>query len=209
MKKVTEFLKRIHVNIRKSLFITFKSNKYFLLIKNKAFEIFFVYTMKIKDEILSRLQQFWIWIEKQFNKKIMRIRADDKLNNKIFVNWFNIINIQWKSLILYIFEQNEVIKRDMYIIASFIQIIHKSCSFSLKLWNYIIEEIIHTWNKIITSFNQWNIILFKYVNDVQSDVFHLKTLNCKVYIYVLKIIIKHKLNDRSWKEILMSYESLN
>ena len=60
MKKVTKFLKKIHVNIKKSLSITFKNNKYFLLIKNETFEMFFVYVMKIKDEILSRLQQFQI-----------------------------------------------------------------------------------------------------------------------------------------------------
>ena len=58
MKKATKFLKRIHVNIKRSLPITFRSNKYFLLIKDEAFEMFFVYTMKIKDEILPRLQQF-------------------------------------------------------------------------------------------------------------------------------------------------------
>ena len=46
------------MNIEKLLFITFKSNKYFLLIKNEAFEMFFVYIIKIKNEILSRLQQF-------------------------------------------------------------------------------------------------------------------------------------------------------
>ena len=102
-----------------------------------------------------------------------------------------------------------MIKRDIYIIASFIQIIHKSFFLSLKLWDYIIEKIMHTWNKIITSFNQRNIILFKYVNDVQSNVFHLKTLSCRIYVYVSKIIIKHKLNDRSWKEILMNYEGSN
>ena len=59
MQKATKFLKRIHVNIKKSLFIIFRSNKYFLLIKNDAFKIFFVYVIKFKDEISSRFQQFW------------------------------------------------------------------------------------------------------------------------------------------------------
>ena len=58
MQKATEFLERIHVNIEKSLFIIFRSNRYFLLIKDDAFEMFFVYVMRFKDEILSRFQQF-------------------------------------------------------------------------------------------------------------------------------------------------------
>ena len=44
---------------------------------------------------------------------------------------------------------------------------------------------------------------------MQLNVFYLRTLNCKVYIHVSKIIMKHKLNDRSWKEVLMNYEDLN
>ena len=97
----------------------------------------------------------------------------------------------------------------MYIIVSFIKVIHKSFFFSLKLWNYIIKEIMHTWNRIITSFNQADIILFKYINDVQSNVFYLRILNCKIYVHVSKIIMRHKLNNKLWKEILMSYEDLN
>ena len=67
----------------------------------------------------------------------------------------------------------------------------------------------HTWNRIITSFNQADIISFKYVSNVQSDVFYLQALNCKVYVHVSKIIMKHKLNDKLWKEVLVSYEDLN
>ena len=44
---------------------------------------------------------------------------------------------------------------------------------------------------------------------MQSDVSYLRTLNCRIYVHVSKIIMKHKLNDRSWKEILMNYEDSN
>ena len=37
-----------------------------------------------------------------------------------------------------------MIERDIYIIASFIWAIHKSFFLSLKLWNYIIEEVMYT-----------------------------------------------------------------
>ena len=59
------------------------------------------------------------------------------------------------------------------------------------------------------SFNQADIILFKYVNNMQSNVFYLRALNCRVYVHVSKIIMKHKLNNKLWKEILISYEDLN
>ena len=60
MKKTIKFLKKVHINIKESISITFRSNKYCLLIKDKIFKMFFVYVIKIKDEILSRFQQFRI-----------------------------------------------------------------------------------------------------------------------------------------------------
>ena len=44
---------------------------------------------------------------------------------------------------------------------------------------------------------------------MQSDVSYLQALNCRIYVHVSKIIMKHKLNDKSWKEVLMNYEDLN
>ena len=44
---------------------------------------------------------------------------------------------------------------------------------------------------------------------MQLNVSYLWALNCRVYVHVSKIIMKHKLNDRSWKEVLMSYEDSN
>ena len=58
MRKATRFLNRIHVDIGEDLPVTFRGNKYFLLIKNDATDMFFVYLMKTKDEIMKQLQAF-------------------------------------------------------------------------------------------------------------------------------------------------------
>ena len=58
MRKITKFLNRIHVDIDEDLSITFRDNKYFLLIKNDATNMFFVYLMKTKDKILKQIQAF-------------------------------------------------------------------------------------------------------------------------------------------------------
>ena len=58
MRKITKFLNRIHVNIEKNLSVTFRDNRYFLLIQDNAIDMFFVYLMKTKDEILKQLHAF-------------------------------------------------------------------------------------------------------------------------------------------------------
>lgn len=49
MKKTDEFLNKIHVDIEKNLFLIFKKNRYFLLIKNDISNMFFVPFMKTKN----------------------------------------------------------------------------------------------------------------------------------------------------------------
>jgi len=58
MSKAIAFLDRIHVDIEGSLFATFRSNRYFLLIKNDVSNIFFVYVIRAKNKILSHLKKF-------------------------------------------------------------------------------------------------------------------------------------------------------
>ena len=60
MLKATAFLDRIHVDIGDLLPATFRSNRYFLLIKNDAFDMFFIYVIRTKDKILPHLKKFRI-----------------------------------------------------------------------------------------------------------------------------------------------------
>ena len=60
MSKTTEFLNEIHVNIEDSLSLTFRDHRFFLLIKNDVFDMFFVYILKTKEKIFARLKKFRI-----------------------------------------------------------------------------------------------------------------------------------------------------
>ena len=208
--KADTFLKRIHVNIQDSLSATFRKKRYFLLIKDDALKMFFVYIMRIKDEILFIFKAFRIWIEKQTEKQIKRIRAGDELRSNVFDDWFEEIDIQWKSSASNTFEQNDVIEREMYIIVNLIKAVHKIYSVLMRLWDFIIEEIVYIWNKIVTtSFCRSKVISFEMINEIKSDVSNLRALNCRCYVHVLNISGKHKFDDRFWKEVLVGYEGHN
>ena len=55
MSKAIALFDRVYINIKELLSITFRNNRYFLLIKNNAFNMFFIYVIKTKDKIFSRL----------------------------------------------------------------------------------------------------------------------------------------------------------
>ena len=141
--KANIFLERIYINIQNSLSATFKEKRYFLLNKNDVSKMFFVYIMRIKNKILFILKAFKIWIEKQTEKQIKRIRADDELRCNVFNDWFEKTDIQWKLSISNTFEQKNVIERKIYIIVSSIKVIYKIYSVLMRLWDYIIEKIVY------------------------------------------------------------------
>ena len=95
--------------------------------------MFFMYIMRIKNEILFIFKVFKIWIEKQIKKQIKRIWADGKLRNNVFNNWFKKIDIQWKLFASDTSEQNDVIERKMYIIVNSIKVVHKTYNIFMKL----------------------------------------------------------------------------
>ena len=86
MTKSIVFLNKIHVDIKDSLFNIFRNKRYFLLIKNDVLSIFFVYIMHIKNNIFILLKNFRIYIEKQSNHVIKRIRFDNELKSHAFKN---------------------------------------------------------------------------------------------------------------------------
>ena len=92
--KSIESFNKIQVNIEDFLSRIFRANRFFALIKNDVFDIFFVYSLKSKDELYSRLKEFKIWIETQLDLKVKRVRLNDELRSEQMNAWFKEINIQ-------------------------------------------------------------------------------------------------------------------
>ena len=60
MTKSIESVNKIQVNIEDSFSKIFRANRFFVLIKNDVFDIFFVYSLKSKDKLYLRLKEFKI-----------------------------------------------------------------------------------------------------------------------------------------------------
>jgi hypothetical protein len=172
--------------------------------------MFFVYTMKIKDEILPRLKEFRTWIEKQTGHIIKRMRAGDELGSTAFANWFKETGIQWEPSSPYTPEQNGVIEKGMYTIVGSIRAVHKTYQIPMGLWDHTIEAIAYTWNRITTTSScKPGTTPFEVVNKVMPNVANLRALGCRSYVHVPKTTMRHNLDDRSWKGILVGYGGNN
>ena len=62
---------------------------------------------------------------------------------------------------------------------------------------------------IINVNHEKHITSFENVNKIISNVFNLRALNCKIYTHIFKIIMRHKLDDKSWKSIFVEYDDNN
>lgn len=209
--KIKKFLERINVDIDIDLFIIVRDNKHFVFIKNDKWNMMWIFCCKHKFEIFKIVMNFKIWIKLQCDKKIKIIRVDEKLQFNVFKNWFKKTKIQWKFFNSYTSNQNVIIERIMYTVMIFVLAVLKNMKFSKDLWNFIAKIVIYVKNKIITinENNDISIISYQKINNVMFNINNLRTFDCKIYTHVFKIIMRHKLNDRCWKNIYVEYEKNN
>ena len=178
--KTKRVLTKIHVDIDKSLFTTWRNNKIFILIKCDDTKMLFIYSFKQKSQIFSVVMNFKIWIEFQSNKKLKIVKSKKELLINVFNNWFRKIDVQWKQFVSHTSQQNSKIERTMYIVIFAIRSIMKNMRFSLDLWNLIVEIVIYTNNKtiIINESNENAIIFYETINEVRSKIFNFRALRC-------------------------------
>lgn len=125
IRKANKFLRKLHVNIEGPLPVTFLEFRYFLSIKDNAWEMFYVLLMKTKREIYDKLVDFWTWIKILIDQKIKCIYSREELRSNALNTWFKAISIQWKLLAPYILQQNRKIECGIYMLISISKLVLK------------------------------------------------------------------------------------
>jgi hypothetical protein len=73
------------------------------------------------------------------------------------------------------------------------------------MWDKIIKTIVHFFNR---SFHYQHKIFYEMIKSKKIDLSHLRIIESTTWMHILKKKTK-KLDDRFWKNILVSYESEN
>ena len=209
--KFAKFAIKINVDIDDFFFTTMKNNRIFIFIKCYDIDMMFWFVRKHKFEIYKCVIDFVIWIKRQTKCDIKIIVTNDEFDFIVFNNYFKKIDIQWKFFAFDTFQQNNYIERIMYIVINFVRFVLKNMRLSKSFWNFIDENVVYVKNRIIITNDDNNKIItsFETINEKIFNVFNFRTLSCKTYIHVFKIIKRHKLDDRSWKNIFVNYANNN
>ena len=97
----------------------------------------------------------------------------------------------------------------MYIIIKFFHSILKTYYIFIDFWNFFIENIVYALNRISIKSNIHNIIFYKTVNGVFSNIFNFHVLNCFFFVHVPKLPFHQKFDDRVWKDVFVEYKNSN
>ena len=195
MSKVAEILKRLHVDIKRLLPVTFSGFWYFLSIKNDAQDMFFVLPIKTKGEIYDKLIDFRTWIENLSNRKIKCIWSGEEVRSNTFEAWFKITGIHGGPSAPCTPQQNGKIKHGMYTLMSAVRSVLQEFRLLKKLWDEIVQIVPYVKNRIISQ-SANGITLYKGVNKSIPFVAHFCAFRCQCYVHVPNTTMRQIIHDR-------------
>jgi hypothetical protein len=204
---VDKFLEIVHSDLRKSLFRTRSDHAYYITFRNDWLNVIWVHLLRNKTQAFEAFKAFQTNTERFNDAKIIILRknnANEYIDHK-FSNYLIEQRINWNSRVSYVFKQNddtECLNRTlMYKVRSMLN----KKKISKEMWNEIIKTIVYLFNR---SLHYQHKISYEMIKIKKFDLFHLRIIDSIAWVHILKEKIK-KLNDRFWKNILVSYESEN
>jgi hypothetical protein len=165
-----------------------------------------IYMLRVKSNTFEAFKHFQLHNEHE-NNRVRRFRTNWKeeyLSNE-FDDYRFEHDIEWKSIVSKIFEQNEIVERLKQIIMSMINIMFKNVDLNDKWW----IELIKTVNYLRNRFSMTNRSIIFYEIDTKNKSFlaHLRRIETTSYVMKRKSVMKwKKLVLRSFLVVLVKYE---
>ncbi len=151
---------------------------------------------------------FRTWIENLSNRKIKCICSGGELGSNAFDTWFRPTGINWEPSAPYTPQQNSKIERGMYTLMSVVRSVLKEFRLPKGLWDKIVQAVAYVKNCTISrSANR--ITPYEGVNKVVPSVAHPRAIGCRSYVHVPDTTIRHTMDDRGWKGIMVGYDGVN
>jgi hypothetical protein len=165
-----------------------------------------IYVLRVKSNTFEAFRHFQLHNEHE-NNRIRRFRMnwEREYSSNKFDDYRFEHDIEWKSIVSEIFEQNEIAERLRQIIMSMINIMLKNVDLNDKWW----IELIKTINYLRNRFSMINKSIIFYEIDTKRKSFfvHLRRIETTSYAMKRKSITKwKKLAFRSFLAMLVEYE---
>jgi hypothetical protein len=203
----TKFLNIIHSNLEDPLSLTRKEKMHYITFKDDWSESIWVKLLKTKSQAFNTFKAWKTRVEKISTCKIKTLRSDDerKYVSHAFQNFLKEEDIYFDDRVSYVPEQNEKAKRLNRILFYKIRSIMTERKILKGLWDEVLKSAVYLTNRSLESDD---ITSFEKVKDIKPDLSHLKIIEFRAWVQILKKKRK-KLNDRFWQSIFIDYEMFN
>jgi hypothetical protein len=165
-----------------------------------------IYVLRVKSNTFEAFKHFQLHNEHEDNRvRHFRTNWKRKYSNNEFDDYRFEHDIEWKSIVSKIFEQNEIAERLRQIIMSMINIMLKNVDLNDKWW----IELIKTINYFRNRFSMINKSIIFYEIDMKRKSFlaHFCRIETTSYVMKRKSITKwKKFVFRSFFAVLVKYE---
>jgi hypothetical protein len=165
-----------------------------------------IYVLRVKFNTFDVFKHFQQYNEHE-NNRIRRIRIDweKKYFNDEFDNHRFKHEIEWKSIVLKISKQNEIVERLKQIFMSMINIMLKNVNLNDKWWMKLIKTINYFRNRF--SMTNKSMIFYEIDTKKKSFFSHLRRIETTSYVMKRKLITKwKKIVFKSFFVVLVEYE---
>jgi hypothetical protein len=165
-----------------------------------------IYVLRVKSNTFEAFKHFQLHNEHE-NNRVRRLRTnwERKYSSNEFDDYRFEHDIEWKSIVSKIFEQNEIVERLKQIIMSMINIMLKNVDLNDKWWIELIKTINYLRNRFLMIDR---LIIFYEIDTRRKFSFaYLRRIETIDYAMKRKSITKwKKLISRSFSIVLVKYE---
>ena len=201
-------LKLVYTNISGLIPATFSGKQYYVIFKDDYFSLKKPYFMKIKDETAKCFEEYKNLIENQLDTKIKCFWSDegDEYAGTEFMSILKRAGIQWEPSALYMLVQNGIAECTHYLIFNAVWSIMIAMRLSKSLWTELVKVVCYICNWLSKKKES---LAYEMIKKHKSDLTHLHTLECKVFVMLPKEWRGLKLDVKSWQGIHVGYEGSN
>ncbi len=187
-------------------FVSNDKIKYFVTFLCDFIKRSVIYVLRVKSNTFEAFRHFQLHNEHEDNR-VRRLRTDwrREYSSNEFDDYRFEHDIEWKSIVSDIFEQNEIVERLKQIIMSMINIMLKNVDLDDKWWIELIKTINYFRNRF--SMIDRSIIFYEMNTERKLSLAHLRRIDTIDYAMKRKSITRWKKLALRWFSIvLVSYE---
>ncbi len=203
-----KFLEIVHTDLSESLSRIRSEHAYYMTFRDDWSDVIWVHLLRNKNQAFEAFKNFQVNIERSADDcKIITLRknnASEYIDQK-FQDYLIEQRINWDPRASYVPEQNGEAERLNRTLMYKIRSMLNDRKISKRMWDEIIKTAAYLSNR---SSHYQHKISYEMIKSKKSDLSHLCIIESTAWVHILKKKIK-KLDDRSWKNILVNYEDEN